>query len=399
MGQLGDALKGPLQRRLKEAGTVGQRDFAAMLNLLGESDLRRCVDEGVAAVATRVGVEVDAIWQRIPFDGVHTLAAEVGHAQANAVLVWNENQSGWASILQGLAGFGLDAFLENNLGLGDLGLGRSLSECAGGKVREERFRQALQPLAAKLQEFEALVEQSATQLDADPELAQALAKKNEGGCGCLLLFVFGCAVLLVGLGYLGWRGWKWAFSSDAPKAASSASSVPAPPAPPRRSPLVGDWTMASGQALRAIELGDAVEFDILRLGPWADQGYAEGEMRFRLRRLGDAEGIYRVEDKSRPAMPKGIKFAPEASESCHVIRSEVDDVPLRARLIGDRLTIESVRTTLPQTAFRWQGRAVVGCAMDRGTESKLELVMARERPGGPSVPLPQPPTTGTRGSP
>jgi hypothetical protein len=388
MGQLGDALMEPLQRRLREAGEAGQRgDFAAMLSLLDETELRRCVDDGVAAVSALTGATVESLWTRIPFDSMHALAVDVGAAQASAVQVWNENHSGWAAVWQDLSGVGVDALL-NNVGLGQFGIGSWLSNFAGGKLREERFRQAIEPFATKLEAFEASVEQSALQLDADSELVAAMTKKERGNVGCGYALLIACAFLLVGLGYLAWRGWKWAFDSSAPSASASVPvTAPAAPPPRRSSPLVGEWTTASGQALRAVELGDAVELEIIRLGPWADQGYAEGEMRFRLRPLGDRQDVFTVEDKTRPVMPKGIKFAAESAESCHVIRSDVDEAPLRARLTADRLVIESARSSLPATAFRWQGGAIVGCSMDRALVAKVEIVLTRTRPntGGPSA--------------
>ena len=372
MGQLAAALMSPLQRRITEAGTVGQRDVAAMLKLLGESALRSSLDEGSAAVANLAGVAVEAVWERMPIDTLVATAVGVGDAQINALEAMSSNENEWLSAFESVAGFGIDLLLQNKVGLGGLGIGDALSAFAGKKFREGRVQEALATFGARLQEFEALVGETAMQLDADAELVAAMTKKNEGSVGCGIALLLGCAVLLVGLAYLGWRGWKWAFGSDAP-----ALVVSAPPPPSTRSPLVGDWTTSTAQVLRAVELGDAVEFDILQLGSWADQGYATREMRFRLRRVGDAQDVFTVEDKTRPIVLKGVTFAPAAAETCHVIRSEVDDVPLRARLNGDRLVVESVRSSLPAGALRWQGRAVVGCAMDRASESKVEVVLNR----------------------
>ena len=373
MGQLADALMGPLRRRLTEAGTAGQRDVAAMLNMLGEAELRSSLSEGSEAVANLAGFPVAAVWLRMPVDALIEHAAAVGHAQVGAIEALRESEL--LGLFESAAGFGIDLLLQTTIGLGGLGIGDALSAFAGKKFREGRFQEAFGVFATRLREFESLVEQTALQLDADPELLQALANRNKRnqalGCGFLLL----ATVLVAGLVYLGWRGWKWA-TADEPPPANSAS-VQTLPSPPPPSPLVGAWTGSAGQTLKAIEIADAIEFDIVHPGPWAEQGYVAGEMRFRLRGLDEEDGAYSVEEKVRPIPIKGIPFAPEAAESCHVIRSEVDEAPLRARLMGDRLVIESVRSTVPRGALRWKGAAIVGCSMDRATESKAEIVLTR----------------------
>lgn len=384
MGQLGEALREPLRRRIKELAS--QQDVAAKLHLVAEADLRTCLAEGINAVATIVGVEPEVVVLRLPADALNAAAIDVGLEQQNAIQVLNENQSDWAATLEGLAGFGLDLLLESNLGLGGMGIGRALSSVAGGKARETRTGEALVRLATKLNAFEALVEKSAAQLDVDPVLAAALSKKNDVGWGCLLFFLLGCAAVLGALGYLGWRGWKWAFSSNVPAPTGSVTAPTSPP--PRTSPLVGNWTTSSGQSLRAFELDDAVEFDITYTGAWADQGFAEGEMRFRLRRVGDAQDVFTVEDKTRPTPSKGVSFAAEAAESCHVIRSTVGGIPLRARLTGDRLIVESVRSTLPSSALRWRSGAVIGCDMERAAEAKVETTLNRSLPRAESPRVP-----------
>ena len=85
MGQLADALMAPLQRRLTEAGTVGQRDVAAMLNLLGEAELRSSLTEGCEAVAKLADFPLEAVWLRLPVDALLDHATAVGHAQVEAL--------------------------------------------------------------------------------------------------------------------------------------------------------------------------------------------------------------------------------------------------------------------------------------------------------------------------
>ncbi|MBX3230667.1 MAG: hypothetical protein KIT84_00505 [Labilithrix sp.] len=374
MGQLADALMGPLQRRLTEAGTVGQRDVAAMLNLLGEAELRSSLSEGSEAVAKLADFPVHAVWLRLPFDALLEHATAVGHAQVEALEAMSGNRSELLGMFESAAGFGIDLLLQTKVGLGGLGIGDTLSAFVGKKFREGRFKEAFGVFASRLQEFESLVEQAALQLDSDPELVQALAKTNKRnqvlGCGVILVI----AALVAGLG---WRGWKWATADEtAPATSASARALP-PPAPP--SPLLGEWAGSSGQTLKAIEIADAIEFDIAQPGSWVAQGYVEGEMRFRLRSLDEEDGAYRVEEKVRPTAIKGVKFAPESAESCHVIRTEVDGAPLRARLSADRLVIESVRSAVPRGGFRWKGAAIIGCSMDKATESKGEIVLNRTR--------------------
>jgi hypothetical protein len=282
--------------------------------------------------------------------------------------------------------------LQTKVGLGGLGIGDALSAFAGEKFREGRFQEAFAAFGARLREFESLVEQSALQLDSDPELVQALAKANKRSQAMGCAFILVAAALVAGLAYLGWRGWMWATADEPAPASSSATSAAPPPPPP--SPLLGEWAGSGGQTLKAIEIGDAIEFDVARPGSWTAQGYVEGEMRFRLRPLDKEDGAYRVEEKVRPTPIKGVTFAPESAESCHVIRTEVDRAPLRARLTGDRLVVESARSTLPRGAFRWKGATIVACAMDRATESKVEIVLTRG--GRAAGAAPSPPASGAR---
>lgn len=393
MGQLADALMAPLQRRLTEAGTVGQRDVAAMLNLLGEAELRSSLSEGSEAVAKLADFPVEAVWLRLPIDALLERATAVGHAQVEALDAMSRNRADLLGMLENAAGFGIDLLLQTKVGLGGLGIGDALSAFAGKKFREGRFQEAFGAFGTRLREFESLVEQTALQLDSDPELVQALAKANKRnqalGCGVILVTV----ALVAGLVYLGWRGWKWA-TVDEPAPATSASLQAPPPAPPP-SPLLGEWMGSGGQTLKAIEIADVIEFDVARPGPWAAQGYVEGEMRFRLRGLDEEDGAYSVEEKVRPTTVNGVKFALESIESCHVIRTEVDGAPLRARLTGDRLVIESVRSTVPRGAFRWRGSTIVACAMDRATESKVEIVLTRAGFAVGDAASPPPPRAGS----
>lgn len=385
MGELADALVSPLRRRLTEAGTIGQRDVAAMLNMLGEAELLSSLDEGSTAVANRAGVGVDVVMQRMPTDALLAQAAEVGRAQLHALEAVSNNHSEWLSALQNVAGLGIDLFLEGNVGLGGLGIGKALTAFASDKLREGRLQESLAALAKSLEVFEALVEQTAIQLDADPDLAQALAKKDKGAMalGCSVFLVLG--VLLAGLVYLGWRGWKWA-TADEPAPASSASAQALPPPQPP-SPLAGEWVGPSGQTLAAIEIADAVEFDITRPGPWGEQGYVGGEMRFRLRAIARTADTFAVEEKVRPTFPKGVTASPEAAASCHVIRTNVGEAPLRARLRGERLVIETVRSVVPPVALTVRAGSVTACAMDRAAESKVELVLERRRVTAPASSL------------
>lgn len=375
MGELADALTGPLQRRLTEAGTVGQRDVAAMVNMLGEAELLSSLDEGTTAVANRAGVLVDAVVQRMPSDALLAQAAEVGRAQRHVIEAMGNNQSEWLGAFQSVAGVGIDLLLQGKVGLGGLGIGDALSKFAADKFREGQAQEALAELATRLQAFEALVEQTALQLDADAELAQALAKKNKNAMalGCAFFLVLGA--LLAGLVYLGWRGWRWATTEERVPASSASAHVLPPPPPP--SSLVGEWVGPAGQTLTAVELGGAVELDVSLPGSWAEQGYVSGEMRFRLRALAPGADSFSVEEKVRPVLPKGVTASPEASVSCHVLRTHVGEAPLRGRLRGDRLIIESVRSIVPSAALTVRGGRVTSCAMDRAAESKVELVFER----------------------
>jgi hypothetical protein len=92
-----------------------------------------------------------------------------------------------------------------------------------------------------------------------------------------------------------------------------------------------------------------------------NQGYQEGEARFVLRAWPGESRTFAVDDLIRPRPPERTTYAVEARPACLMVRSEVDERPLRATYDGTRLTVEFAKVEPNLRNFRQSGGKVVDC--------------------------------------
>ncbi|MCU0694645.1 MAG: serine/threonine protein kinase, partial [Polyangiaceae bacterium] len=122
--------------------------------------------------------------------------------------------------------------------------------------------------------------------------------------------------------------------SDAGPARTATESKPDAPAPSDPlDALAGQWVSSSGLRYDAVLVGGLLEFRLIDASRLRDQGYVDGESRFRLARLPEETHVFGVQDKIRPPPPIGKRYdLQQARATCQEIWFAVGQKALRARL-------------------------------------------------------------------
>jgi serine/threonine protein kinase len=176
-------------------------------------------------------------------------------------------------------------------------------------------------------------------------------------------------------------------SESAAGASSARASLMAPSIPTAEPAIkrpidavIGVWRSDSGRVYDAVPVGSSVELRVRDPSQLAGQGYEKDEARFILSAIpGDATQLA-VQDRVRPLPPERTSYdEARARPTCLVTWTEVDGKPLRARLEGDKLTVEMVLLKADKSSFVLEGSRVVRCsALGRAKVSELKSVLVRQ---------------------
>ena len=151
-----------------------------------------------------------------------------------------------------------------------------------------------------------------------------------------------------------------------PSLAPSAPMVTAAPRPEDRAgvALAGAWeSISTKRVYDAVVTDRGVELRVRDASRFASQGYEAGEARFTL--VPRAGGEFDVLDHLRPEAPGQAAYGAAGKAACLRTFTEAQGKPLRARIEGDKLTVQ---VALLRYEPRTQGGEVVSCpGLDRAT--------------------------------
>jgi tRNA A-37 threonylcarbamoyl transferase component Bud32 len=163
----------------------------------------------------------------------------------------------------------------------------------------------------------------------------------------------------------------------APTATTTASETTTSQPDEPESPLAkleGIWKSESQRELKAVIVGERVEFQVVDAEQFAPQPYVAGEARFVLHPLPE-EGKFLVEDRIRPVPPGGHTYgSANARTTCVGIWREASGESLRAQLTDDRLDVDFAKIEPSPRNFVIANREVTSCV-------GLEKLSATKTPG------------------
>lgn len=144
--------------------------------------------------------------------------------------------------------------------------------------------------------------------------------------------------------------------------------------------VLGVWRSDSGRVYDAVAVGGGVELRVRDPEQLAGQGYEKGEARFVLSPIPGDLSLLAVEDRVRPLPPERTSYdEARARPTCLVTWTEVGAKPLRARLDGDRLTVEMVLLQADRSSFVVERGRVVRCqGLGRARVSEVKSVLVRQ---------------------
>jgi eukaryotic-like serine/threonine-protein kinase len=202
-----------------------------------------------------------------------------------------------------------------------------------------------------------------------------------GGAFLLLLLGIGLAA---GIGVTNNQG----NDGQGPAASSEPSSKPSSAPPPVKDPLepyAGIWASESGRRMKAVVVGDRLEFQVVDASEFGRQGYNSGEARFVLRPVPNEDGAFVVEDRIRPVPPAGYRYVgADARNTCVAVWKDAGGNPLRGQGLGDRLDIDLAKIEPTVANFVRSGRTVTSCrGLEKLEGTRIPTVLRRPSVAGP----------------
>lgn len=164
---------------------------------------------------------------------------------------------------------------------------------------------------------------------------------------------------------------------------TASTGIAAPPPSASADPvsaLAGVWKSDSGRVYDAVPAAGGVELRVRDPAQLEGQGYAKDEARFILSPIPGDTSLLAVEDRVRPLPPEHTTYdEAKARPTCLVTWTEVDGKPLRARLDGDKLTVEMVLLAAEKSSFVVERGRVVRCSgLGRARVSGVKSVLVRQ---------------------
>jgi|GEM_PF-5250624 len=164
---LGNAFLEIARRPIVNAQQYMKRgDIPNMLNSISVQNMASSFDNGIEKVATMTGLSSERIesiyskkYQHV-INSINTFA--ISHQ--NAVGVWNQHNSGFAGLVEGVFGGIVDGFLGTN----DVGYG--VSGWLGNIFRDARLKGPMTRLENDLQNYDMVIREVASMLSSDMSL-------------------------------------------------------------------------------------------------------------------------------------------------------------------------------------------------------------------------------------
>ncbi len=142
--------------------------------------------------------------------------------------------------------------------------------------------------------------------------------------------------------------------------------------------VAGEWASDTGRLLRAVVVGNKIEFQVVDASQFAGQGYRDDEPRFVLHPLPEPNQFL-VEDRIRPLPPTGTPYdIAQAHPTCMAVWRDAGGDPLRASLTGDRLDVDFAKIEPTARNYVIAGGKVISCRGLEALEAKrLPQVLRR----------------------